>query len=313
MINSSHALASALAGTSLGDRKIAELPILDTGERVYAVQIAEDEVESGWRLARSLVGDTGRWPLVVCFWGGRRAAHGWEDQLEVEDLFMRFPYESASPGVDVSPAAILRRADAIDIAAFLEREAVRCDRSWTLAHGLKVELDATQWYCKAVPSDAELDAARVHGAPISTVLDLNRWLLDWERARGCSPDPKRARTPWFQPGQATLLFLPVSSSWDSLAYIRWYGMERLGPAGAESCIALGREWSRRFGAELVANYLTMLQCLVAQPPNMIDDAWELARQHVLVAPATLHLPGIHVRHYALGLLDHDRWFLHERP
>jgi hypothetical protein len=64
-IDSVSALVSALAGTPLDDRPVIDLPILDTGECAYAIEIAGTEVESAWRVARSLVGETGRWPLVV--------------------------------------------------------------------------------------------------------------------------------------------------------------------------------------------------------------------------------------------------------
>jgi hypothetical protein len=66
-INSTSALVSALSGTPLEKRAVMELPILDTGERAYALEITEAEVESTWRIGRSLVGETGRWPVVVTY------------------------------------------------------------------------------------------------------------------------------------------------------------------------------------------------------------------------------------------------------
>jgi hypothetical protein len=57
--------------------------------------------------------------------------------------------------------------------------------------------------------------------------------------------------------------MPVANSWESLAYIHWWG-----------CIAAPSD---------------------------------------LFAPCTLPLPGLLVRHYAGGLVGHDRGFLHERP
>lgn len=54
-----------------------------------------------------------------------------------------------------------------------------------------------------------------------------------------------------------------------MAYLRWYGTSDY---GAEHYIALGRSWERRFGAELVAHYGTMLQRLVSRPPETIQDA-----------------------------------------
>lgn len=311
-VDSVSALVSALAGTPLENRPVVMLPILDTGECAYAVEIVGKEVESAWRVARGLVGETGRWPLVVMSWSGREQT-GWENQLRSEDLFSRFMYEQASSttGQDVSPAAILRAADSVDVSAFLDTMAAGRDRLWKLEQALQYELDTTEWLCGSAPRRSEVQVARLGVRPVSTHHDLDRWLLEWERTHGARPEPEDARTPWFDLGlsRASLLFMPTSNSWDSLAYIHWYGMAR----GAEPYIALGRQWSRRFGAELVANFGTMLQCLVTSPPETIDDAWELARQHDLIAPCTLALPGIRLRHYAVGLLGCDRWFLHERP
>jgi hypothetical protein len=57
----------------------------------------------------------------------------------------------------------------------------------------------------------------------------------------------------------------------------------------------------------------MLECFVSRPPVDVQEAWELAQQHDLAASSTLALSGTALRHYATGLLNFDRWFLHERP
>ncbi len=103
---------------------------------------------------------------------------------------------------------------------------------------------------------------------------------------------------------------PTPNGWDALAYLHWYAAVG---RPAEAYVALGRLWERRFGAELVAHWGTMLQCYVDRPPRSLGDAWDLARMHDLVAPSTLALPGIRLRHYAPSLVGCDRWFLHERP
>jgi hypothetical protein len=57
----------------------------------------------------------------------------------------------------------------------------------------------------------------------------------------------------------------------------------------------------------------MLQCLVSRPPQTVQDAWTVAREHDLAGECTLALPGIRLRDYARALIGWDRWFLHERP
>ena len=247
MINTASALGNTLSGTQLADRAIIELPILDTEECAYAIRISDPEIESSWRFARSLVTETGRWPLVVTCWGGRPGT-SWEDQVREEDLFSRWFYRETSPDKqDVSPAAILRAADSIDVAAFLDREAATRDKQWPLERAMEYDLQSTESLCGTAPSRSEVQAASLDGRPVTSAFDLDRWLLQWERARGASRNPQNARSQWFPPGLAVLLFLPTSNSWDSLAYKHWYGMFR----GAPYYVALGRHWRQRFGAELV--------------------------------------------------------------
>ncbi|WP_291467436.1 DUF4253 domain-containing protein [Acidovorax sp.] len=74
-----------------------------------------------------------------------------------------------------------------------------------------------------------------------------------------------------------------------------------------------RGWRELHGAELWAHYGTMLEFAVGRPPRDFDTALALAREHDLAAPCTLALPGIALRHHALGLVGHGTWFLHERP
>lgn len=311
MITSASDLTSVFSGTALANRTIVDLPILDTGQSAYALEITPAEVESAWRVAHGLISQTGRTPLVVTCWGGRLPAKGWENILRNEDLFDRWPYEqrTKSSAANTSPLSLLRAADEVDVAAFVEQLSARRDRVRRLRDSMVYELESTGHLCGSAPTPDDVARARVSGGPIATAYDLDRWLLDWERDHGGSRDPGQARQPWFDPGKASLLLMPTASSWDCLAYIHWWGMNE----GAERYIALGREWSRRFGGELVAHYGTMLQCLVSSPPTTVSEAWELGRQHDLVAPCTLALPGIHLRHYAVALCGYDRWFLHERP
>jgi hypothetical protein len=311
LITSVSDLASALSGTMLANRTIVDLPILDTGQSAYALAITPAEVEGAWRVAHGLLAQTGRAPLVVTCWGGKAEAKGLEDVLRNEDMFDRWPYEQCtrSSAANTSPAAILQAADNVDVAAFIDELAARRDNVRKLHRALGNQLESTGHLCGTAPTPEEVARASLDGRPLATEHDLDRWLLDWERDHGGTPDLQRDSLEWFDPGVACLLFMPTQSSWDCLAYVHWWGMF----AGAERYIALGREWSRRYGGELVAHYGTMLQCLVSSPPATVEEAWELGRQHDLIAPCTLALPGIRLRHYAAALRGHDRWFLHERP
>lgn len=123
-------------------------------------------------------------------------------------------------------------------------------------------------------------------------------------------DPELGRQPAFDPDNAWLVLLPSPLGENALAYLHWYGLER---GSTEGFIRLLRDWRERHGAELWAHYGTMLEFTVERPPADLDAALPLAREHALAAPCTLDLSGIPQRHYALGLVGHREWFLHERP
>jgi len=307
-VTSVNELRSALAGTDLYARDIVELPILDTGEVAFAVQISSSEVHTMWRIARSVLHATGRWPVASGCWGG--GSSNWRERVLKEDFFSRFYYKETPGTTDVSPRALLRAADSVDVDAFIEELGVRGETYFSLEEALEFEIPATERVCGVRPTEQELRKATLNGHLISTHRELDRWLMYWEAERGLPADRSIGRQPWYEHECTALIFLPVSEPWDTLAYLNWYGTSY---PGAQYFIALGRRWRQRFGAELVAHFGTMLQCFVFRPPKTLDEAWQLAREHDLAAPCTLALPGISLRHHAVGLIGHDRWFLHERP
>jgi hypothetical protein len=296
-----------LKGSPLEDREIAELPILDTGEVAYAVRITAKEVEPMWKAARGLVERIGRWPVATMCWG---AGTNWREGVQSQDHFSRFFYKESPRATDVSPQGLLRLVDTVDVDAFIEQLAKRHEGYYDVKGALAFEIDSTARACGIRPTDEEVRAATINGSPISTHRELDRWLMAWEARHDVPQDWSVGRQAWFEGESVALLFLPVTESWDTLAYLNWYGAA---DPGTQYFIALGRRWNQQFGAELVAHYGTMLQCIVSRPPRNRDEAWSLAREHHLVAPCTMDLSGIALRHYALGLVEHDKWFLHERP
>jgi hypothetical protein len=132
-----------------------------------------------------------------------------------------------------------------------------------------------------------------------------------ERERPTTAPQHVDHDDWYLPDNCTLLDLPITHSEHAVAYVSFYGAE--GKGGHERLIAILRSWRERFGAELVANWGTMLQFAVARPPQTLDEAFVLAIEHDLVAPCTLALPGETVRDHARFLWRRPTWFLHERP
>jgi len=304
MIASTRDLSRVLAGSPLEGREIVEVPVLDTGEVAYAIEISSAEVESAWRVARGLLPRTQRWPVATTFWTAVDGS-AWTDWALEADFFSRFYYEEAPNPVDVSPRALCALANTINPPEFLALKAARRDEASYFEEMMPHELEETKTRCGSAPTRSELEAAHVY-----TERDLQRFLLDWEDSHGASINPEDFRQQWFEQDPSALLFLPTYNGWDTLAYMHWYGTS---DHGAENYIALGQSWQKKFGAELVAHYGTMLQCLVSRPPTAQQDAWELASEHDLAGPCTLASPCIRLRDYARALVGWDRWFLHERP
>lgn len=298
-----------LQGTPLAGLDWLALPVpghagTDSGEIAWAAQVPVGERQALWQAARALVEQgSGRWPVVTTLWTGSTEAP--DAQALAEDLFMRFPYEQGPARDDVSPRSFIATARSFDPEDLL---AELVEGSYPPDEGDQLDVWRSELEAGDVSADdAGFDAA--WAACAGDRLRFERWLAALEEAQGAA-DPERGRQERFEPDNAWLVLLPTPHGEEALAYLHWYGMER-GPA--DGFIALLRRWREQHGAELWAHYGTMLEFAVRQPPEDFDTALALAREHDLTAPCTLMMPGIALRHHALGLVGHNTWFLHERP
>lgn len=302
MIETKEQLAEALKGSALDGREIVTMPILDSGEEAFVLELAPSEIETAWHGARNLLDQTGRWPVVGTSWSG---GGDFKKRLLDEELFSRFYFEEAPGAADVSPRSLIELSRTLDGADLLLGVAKARAEEEDFEEFLPYDVEVTEGAYGKAPTIEEASAGSD-----GTLAGLDRWLMEWESTHGLAPNPEENRFPWFTPDHPYLLFLPTASSWETLAYVNWQATSIY---GTQHYIALGKAWEARFGAELVCNYGTMLQCLVSNPPTELSDAYDLAQEHDFVAPSTLAPAGISVRHYAHGLVNHDRWFLHERP
>lgn len=307
---SREAWLARLQGTPLAALDWLALPVpghagAASGEIAWAAQVPVPEREALWQAARALVEQgSGRWPVVTTLWSGSTESP--EPEALADDLFMRFPYEQGAARDDVSPRSFIATARGIgadEVLAELAESFCPLDE--------KDQLDVWRGELAAagVPEKACAGFDAAWAACAGDRLRFEHWLAALEKAQGAA-DPERGRQERFEPDNAWLVLLPTPHSEEALAYLHWYGMER---GRADGFIALLRRWREQHGAELWAHYGTMLEFTVRQPPQDFDSALALAREHDLAAPCTLALPGIALRHHALGLIDHGAWFLHERP
>ncbi len=238
-----------------------------------------------WQVARDALPASGRWP--VCIWDSDEAR------------------EIADPGDPAAAAAELAEA-----AAHADPGAVASgwinDFPETLA-------DLETFVQHRFPNHPDL-AQRVIddlGDP-TTQPAFDRWLyealLNEPALRSeVDVDYLRGTRQWFQPKRVTLALLPTDQGWLSPAWLSFHSFEM--PEREAALAAAQRDWSRKYGAEIVANWGTMLQFLVGRPPTDPWDAYDLAGQLKDVGGSL----QMYRYELALALPRSNAWFLHDRP
>ncbi len=297
MLNSLEDLRSAVDGSVLAGLDFEHIDIPETDGSVFAVRLKGIEPFDAWQTARAIVDRTGRWPLLVDL--AFSSLGGLKEKLLDGDLD-RFAFEDED-GNTQSPAQIIEVSKAVDIDAFFDARARDFDQFDDDYDWVSEELESE---FGRRPEDGELDQS----IPF-TVHRYERWAWDRQREAGTLPGPEEGRQGLFDPHKPALLLMPTAKPWETLAWASWYGAEE----NHAEVVAVVRDWTERYGAELFANFSTMLEFAVANPPTDPEDAWQLATRHDLRATSTLGGPGITVRQYAQALIGWDRWFLHDRP
>lgn len=297
-------IRAALRNAGLGLRGWSSAPILGTDEVAYCFETGPD-FAADWRRTHDEARKHGYVALVVTgeFTGppAPLADRG-------EDLFSRYFFEGAVwMPKDTSPRAILERAARLSFedAAEALREYRYDEEDFDAEELVDLHLDATHARFGTSPAPEQiLQLYPESEAELEVALRL------WEQGRNQRPDADPQFQDWYESEPLFLLLVPGSSTWDSLAYVPFYGAERVPP---EIFISIGRAWERRHQAHLVCNFGTMLNCIVDRPPTTWEEAWPLALAHEQLANCTLAPLGFTMRHYAADMIGRRRWFLHERP
>jgi hypothetical protein len=282
VIDDVESMREVLAGTDCGEHEMTTIK-LNSGELIFSVALGcAEEVLPMWSAARSVLEQTGRWPVLTPHYA---------DPPELDVHRRRAQWSSEPSDTAIADAARVALSEIRD-----ERERVWPSRP--MIDGLEQELEKTRFYFGEAPSrDEVLKFVPADASPAAR----ERWLLDWERGREPTGRTRGGdHMRWFfQPGDA-LRFFPVSHGPDTLAYAPPF----CGVPGnsLERMIAILEHWETRYGAELVANHGTMLQWVVSNPPRTLEECWELTVQHELVAPDTFTLPAISMREHARELL-----------
>ncbi|MEV4490042.1 DUF4253 domain-containing protein [Micromonospora coxensis] len=272
------------------------------GGTALLVDVSPDEMLDVWAVARAAVERTGRWPLLC----SRHSAHD-------GDLFSRFYFDEGSDDGDGSPAAVLARAETIDVDARL------AERHTQFPDGL------ADWVDETIELERETTRARYGDAPpaqeIRTAVTgadrveiaVNRHLFGWEGDREPLVGSDMTVQDWYGSTDepATLVLLPVAQPWAVYAYVN--ALHDACGYGHDLLVAAARHWHERYGAEPVAAWEVTTWLTVARPPTDPEEAWRLALQHYALAENTIATPAVTLREHAHLLPRLDRWVLFSRP
>ena len=319
MIQTLAELSEILRSTILKDSNIASLEIPKSQQLAFAIEVLPSQMLDCWHLLRLLVNDTEMYPVLSNCW--LAGTGNWQQNMDRQNFFIRseYIYEQQNSSIEnIAPKSIIDAAKSINGEKVIKRRIKEYDREdnqeWWESKLYLQDLEVTEKDYGIAPKLREAEAA-LNFEEIITDIDFERWLLTWEsknvpKEQLLAP-PNLAYQDWYDinPNYTMpLLLLPTLNSWETLAYIHFFGATN----SAED-IAILKYWYDRYGAELVAHYGTMLQFCVRNKPQTLMEAYELAAQHYEFAPCTLILPGVSIREHARALLHIERWFLHERP
>jgi hypothetical protein len=266
------------------------------------VDVSPDEMLDAWAAARAAVDLTNRWP-VLC------PRHSARDG----SLFSRFYFNEGSHGADSSPAAILARAETIDVDARLAE--LRTQYPDAAVDWVKEEVELAREATRAdygdAPAAEQIRAAVTGNQRVE--IDINRYLFGWECGREPLVGPDLSVQDWFgsKEESTTLVLLPAKQPWAVYAYID--ALHDACGYGHDLLVAAARRWYERYGAEPIAALEVMTWLTVARPPTDPEDAWRLAFEHNTLAENTLSTPAVALREHAHLLPALDRWVLFSRP
>lgn len=316
-------LADILKHTALKDCQLAQLPVPESANKALAIQVPYDTRLDCWQIMRSLLAETAMYPILTdCGYGN---TENWQDAVLQENFFNRLEYQyprnyRERRNKNIAPDFIIDVANQLDGRIILNRRrqnlpTIKSEMGFD-SNGYVDDLEEIKEIFTISPrlKDKVLERA-LKSEEIVTLIDFEQWLFAWE-SKNVSTEklllpPNLEYLKWYDPNsqeRTIILLLPTPNSWDTLAYMHFFGA-----SNSLEEIAILKYWHEKYEAELVAHYGTMLHFYVKRKPKTLEDAFELAWQQDIFAPCTLVLPGVSVREHARALLHIDRWFLHERP
>ncbi|NER82079.1 MAG: DUF4253 domain-containing protein [Leptolyngbya sp. SIO1D8] len=296
MLNAIEEIHRLLEGSHLEACEVKELRIDTCNEIAFCLRLNSVEQFQAWNHMKELISITERYPLIID---------------NSEDCFSRFYFEEEKDDgyiTDVSPNSIISESLSVNLENFLESKkwAIREeDLNW------EIEIFESQRSNESLPNWSHIRQL-IGNRTISTNYDLQKFLFNWE-SKNCTIDYSRINSSsfdkrWTEYKDPQLLLLPISHSWESLAYIHWWGA---GEIGTPNLMSLLKKWHMEFGTELFSDDGVLLQFIVNKPPSNLAAAFELAWEQNTVTSWTTE--WLNLRDHTRSLQSLNRWVLFDRP
>lgn len=292
------AFLSICEETKLADNEFFDTPVPLSKEKVIFAEVDNKDALSLWRSARSLINETGRWPVLAFGWGAS------VEEILDRESFQRELFDGDRTGL--SAKDIVSGSNYINLYDTYRK---RADESYeNISEYLSYQLIEEADQDMIDEAILELDHSRndIYAKAYSNLFNL-------QCEKYGQPAANDMHLEWFEPDendQQYLLLLPTEHSWQVPAYLHWYGSEGV---GSELTTAQLKQWHDLYGADVVAHYGTMLHFVAKKRPGSIDAALLLAFEQDMLASCTLALPGVSIGEHAMALMSSDKWFIHERP
>jgi hypothetical protein len=344
MITTLSELASLLEKTPFADHETTVLEVEDhrvddgiiieakTGDieehknqSILFIEIKHNEGMALWNTFKSLLDKTGRWPVLSVLYRGlyenslreQNPNTDWKETLAKVYTFPESPeqyYEEHKSQYEytkrilheLSPEKLI--SERVDRYNVLKTEILKQEE---IEKNLKYTVDRVG----KAPSQQEI-LELVETERIITYIDLERWLLDWETELvgidSLTPNTTED-VDWYVPPEQelVLLLIPSRNSWETCEHHLPVSFGMFHP----EYIVVLKHWHEKYGADMIANYKSALLFTVKQPPENIEDAFQLALEHAAFSFEVLDedetvLPPVSVRHRAQNLLTARRWVLY---
>lgn len=292
-------------------------------QSIVFIEVKYNEGIALWNTFRSILDETGRWPILSVLRRGlynngvrqQNPNTNWKETIEELYSFASSRAEHYDEHKKVyefkqrilhelSPEKLI--SERIDHYNVLKTEILKQEE---IEKNLKYTLEK---YGTA-PSQQEI-LELVETGRIKTYIDLERWLLEWETGISNVSDSSVSDNAdvfdWYVPPEQELILLliPSKNSWETCDHLP----VSFGMFHTEYIVVL-KHWHEKYGADIVANYVSTLLFTVKYPPGNIETAFQLALEHAAFSFEVEDdpvLPTISVRHRAQNLLTARTWVLY---